>query len=79
MTKIVLLVSLLLVCPSTSFAYLDPGTGSFLAQILIGAILSALFAIKIYWQKIKLFFSKKFLAKTHHQTTANESSKSEDK
>ena len=40
-------------------AYLDPGSGSFLFQIIVGGVLSALFAIKLYFRKIKSFFSKK--------------------
>jgi hypothetical protein len=38
-------------------AYLDPGTGSFFLQVLIGGIVGSLAAIKLYWTRIKLFFS----------------------
>jgi len=44
-------------------AYLDPGSGSFLFQIIVGAILSATFAIKIYFRKIKSWFTKTSKAK----------------
>jgi len=40
------------------YAYLDPGAGSFLFQLLIGAGVSALFLLKIYWKKIKSFVTK---------------------
>ncbi len=43
-----------------SHAYLDPGTGSQLFQILAAGLLGALYTIKIYWQKVKLFFRKTF-------------------
>lgn len=39
-------------------AYLDPGSGSFLFQLLVGGILSGMFAIKLYFKKIKAFFKK---------------------
>ena len=39
-------------------AYLDPGTGSFLVQLLIGGIVGALVLLKAYWAKIRAFFSK---------------------
>ncbi len=39
-------------------AYLDPGSGSLLFQVVIGGILSGLFAIKLYYKKIKIFFKK---------------------
>ncbi len=51
------LISVLLVAlaafPSVAYAYLDPGTGSYLVQLVIASILSALFVVKIYWKKIK--------------------------
>lgn len=43
----------------TAHAYLDPGSGSLLFQLLIGGLLSGLFAIKLYFKKIKAFFTKK--------------------
>ncbi|MCK4867756.1 MAG: hypothetical protein KAT39_06885 [Alphaproteobacteria bacterium] len=36
-------------------AYIDPGTAGLLLQAIIGGIVGALFTIRIYWQKIKLF------------------------
>ena len=34
-------------------AYLDPGSGSILLQMVIAAALGAAFAVKVYWKKIK--------------------------
>jgi hypothetical protein len=39
--------------------YLDPGTGSFLLQMVMAAILGVGVAIKIYWRKIKSVFGGK--------------------
>jgi hypothetical protein len=39
--------------------YLDPGSGSFLIQLLLAALLGSAFAIKIYWKKIKVLFTGK--------------------
>ena len=39
-----------------AFAYLDPGTGSYIFQIFIATIVAGLFAIKMFWRKIKGFF-----------------------
>ena len=41
-------------------AYIDPGTGSYLIQLLIASILGSLFALKIYWRKIRAFIADKF-------------------
>jgi len=41
-------------------AYLDPGTGSFILQMLIAFAVGASFFIKMYWRKVKNFFSRFF-------------------
>jgi len=49
----------ILICIPNAYAYLDPGTGSYLVQILIAGLVGAAFSIKIFWQRIKDFFSGK--------------------
>ena len=34
-------------------AYLDPGTGSFIIQMLVAGVAGSLFLLKTYWQKLK--------------------------
>ncbi len=36
--------------------YIDPGSGSYLVQVVIAAVLGAAFWIKMSWQRIKAFF-----------------------
>ena len=38
--------------------YLDPGSGSFLIQLIIAGIVGAGFIIKAYWKKIKGLFNR---------------------
>jgi len=38
--------------------YIDPGSGSYLVQVIIAAILGGLFYFKNLWSKIKSFFIK---------------------
>jgi hypothetical protein len=33
-------------------AYLDPGTGSMLAQLLVGGFAAAGVALKLYWRRV---------------------------
>ena len=40
-------------------AYIDPGTGSALIQVLIGAIAGVGITLKLYWFKIKEKLSRK--------------------
>lgn len=44
---------------SPAQAYLDPGTGSMILQGIIGAIAGALVVLRIYWARLKQFFSPK--------------------
>jgi len=41
-------------------AYIDPGTGSLIIQMLLAVLVGAGFAVKIFWTRIKAFFSKVF-------------------
>lgn len=38
--------------------YVDPGSGSYLVQMIIAAILGALFYFKTIWWKIRSFFTR---------------------
>lgn len=60
--SIVFTLSLLLLwmAPSPAYAYLDPGTGSVLFQMIVGSVLAAFFAVKQWGQRIKMWFNSKF-------------------
>jgi hypothetical protein len=38
--------------------YIDPGSGSYLLQVIIAAILGGLFYVKNGWAKIRSFFTR---------------------
>jgi len=38
--------------------YVDPGSGSYLIQVIIAAIFGAWFWLRNYWWKFKSFFTK---------------------
>ena len=42
------------------YAYLDPGTGSYFIQMIIASVIGGLFALKIFWMKIKVFIKSLF-------------------
>ena len=58
-----LIAALQFTLSQNAFAYLDPGTGSYVFQVLVAAFIGGLFTIKIFWQKIKSFFSNLFSRK----------------
>ncbi len=46
--------------PSTlALAYLDPGSGSMLLQLILGGIAGITVVTKMYWQKVKDLFRRK--------------------
>ena len=42
--------------------YLDPGSGSFLIQLLIGGLVAIGFGVRMFWGKIKALFTRKSAA-----------------
>lgn len=42
----------------SSFLYLDPGSGSFILQVLIASFVGIGFALRRYWSKITNLFRK---------------------
>lgn len=46
--------------PSSAFAYLDPGTGSFVVQVVVGSLLGVGFVLKSSWKMIKYKISQLF-------------------
>ena len=56
---IVFIISYSLIVPLSANAYIDPGTGSLLIQIVLATLLGASFAIKLMWTKIKRLFRRK--------------------
>ena len=66
---------LVLVTAARARAYVDPGTGSYLLQILIAGLLGAAFALKIYWTRVKDFLSGSVFGRSKRK---DDRSKSED-
>jgi hypothetical protein len=43
-----------------AYAYLDPGTGSYILQLIMAGLLGALLALKVFWRNIKAYLSNLF-------------------
>lgn len=48
-----IIVVAMLACPPDAQAYIDPGTGSFVIQGIIAAVVGAGVAVKLFWGRIK--------------------------
>lgn len=75
------LVSLFVTCSQTAYAsvdpsafaqaarayYIDPGTGSIIIQVLIGAVVAGLTVISVYRVRVKTFLSRLFIRRRHNE------------
>jgi hypothetical protein len=52
------LACLFVAAPSNAYAYLDPGTGSFIMQGLVAGAAGGLIAIRTYWRRIRRVFRR---------------------
>lgn len=56
---------------TNAYAYLDPGTGSFILQAIIGFLAALSAGFLYYFNKIKNFFLKIFKKKNNNEKTDN--------
>ena len=54
----VFVLALLLMLGSTAHAYIDPGAGSLLLQVLLGGLAAAFATISLYFARIKTMLSR---------------------
>lgn len=47
---------LVVLAPRPALAYLDPGTGAMLLQLLFGGVAGALVLVKLYWTRLTGLF-----------------------
>jgi hypothetical protein len=57
-TLVALIMMLHLVFPQRTYAYIDPGSGSYFLQILVAGLLGLLYSIKLFWARIRVSLSK---------------------
>jgi len=63
----ILLALALVALPSQAHAYIDPGAGSMFLQMLIAAVVFGGVMIKMWWTRIKMFFTGKKEPRDHGQ------------
>ncbi len=44
--------------PLFAFAYLDPGTGSFIIHIIVGGLVGISYGVRVFWRQIKTVSSR---------------------
>lgn len=73
--KLVRILTILFVClcySQSAVAYLDPGTGSLILQMLIAGIIGAMYTVKLYWYRLKTFVAQLFGIETESENTQDD-------
>jgi len=42
--------------PKNLHAYLEPGTVSYIFQVILASVIGGLYGLKVYWKRIKAYF-----------------------
>ncbi|MEE9397214.1 MAG: hypothetical protein V3V31_09410 [Methylococcales bacterium] len=50
------IISVWLISMQPAYAYLDPGTGSMILQIILGGVAGIMVAGKVFWHQLLTFF-----------------------
>ncbi len=66
---LLLVIALFLILPIKAYCYLDPGTASMIIQAILAMFFGALLALKLYWQKLKAFFTKSASQDKEHESS----------
>ena len=56
----------------TGDVYLDPGSGSFILQLIIAGLMGALFMVGVYWKKVKKFIKGIFISENKDDEIIND-------
>ena len=59
-TTVLVLLAVFVLFPQRAYGYVDPGTGSYILQIIIAGLLGGLFALKMSWKSIRLHLTNLF-------------------
>ena len=59
LTVVTLFLGLQLVFLPAAHAYLDPGSGSFIFQALVGTALAVGLGVKLFWRRIVAFVTRR--------------------
>ena len=60
-------ILILLIAPKNAHAYLDPGGGSYLIQIVVASVVGAGYLLKANWERVKGIFLKRDRKKTENE------------
>ena len=75
---VAIVLTVTLMPPTRELAYLDPGSGSFLIQLLIGVLIGSMVFLRKYWSQLRSFLSRAVKKNPVPSERAQEGSAQED-
>lgn len=66
----IIVLSAILIAPSSAFAYIDPGTGSMALQAAIAAVAGTMVGLRAGWDRLKAIVSRKHADSPTEQSSA---------
>lgn len=66
--SVFLFILFFFILPAPTFAYLDPGTGSYLLQIMAAAFFGGTYIVATWWRQIRSFITGLFFRKDKKTT-----------
>ena len=57
------LISLMVLVAGSATSYIDAGSGSYILQLVVGGIVGAALAVKVFWRRIRTFVGAKLSRK----------------
>jgi hypothetical protein len=58
MRKTFMVLAACMLLPSLAHAYLDPGNGSMMVQLLLAGLAGVMVALRMFWRRILSFFRR---------------------
>jgi len=56
---LILVLLFFFVTRSIAYAYIDPGSGEYILQMVIACLVGVLFSLTRFWTRVKIFFFQK--------------------
>ena len=79
LTIVIMILILYFSFPARAYAYLDPGTGSFIIQLIVGGLLGLAFTIGLFWKRFKVWLTNLFSGESEPEEDHSQEEKHEGK
>jgi|ETNmetMinimDraft_26_1059896.scaffolds.fasta_scaffold226523_1 hypothetical protein len=76
MKHFIIILFIFAIAPIKAYAYLDPGSGSYIVQIIVASLVGGLLTMKVFFTRLKMFFRKLFVSAEQDKETTEKNENS---